>query len=96
MTYQKMNNVTALPGVVLTSSVDAQPQQNVIAFIERLLEKAKLGEIQAIAVATVGPNNTTADGWEQGLQGAPNSHNLMAAISYLQNRLATRMNNSDC
>lgn len=74
-------------------ALDQQPQADVIAFIEDLLARAKRGEIQAIAIAVVDPGKHTGDGWRCAVSAS--MHDLMASVTYLQNRMAARTNARD-
>lgn len=87
------SNVRAFPGVTdAARPQDAQPDPEIIAFCEDLVERAKRGDIRAIAVAMVKPGRLTADGWRRTYQGADCCHELMAAITYLQHRFANGVN----
>lgn len=80
--------ILTLPGQPLQTPRSSEPQPDVIAFIEALLVRAKSGDIQAIAVATVLNAEETGDGWKPGKTAY--SHQLMAAIGDLQFRYARR------
>jgi hypothetical protein len=43
----------------------SEPVPQVVAFIERLLERAKAGDVRAIAVAYIRSNGHPADGWDR-------------------------------
>jgi len=87
------DNVRTFPGVANPqAAVDLQPQANVIAKLEQLLERAKAGQIRAIAFTFVKPGGWLCDGWEDD---SGTVHLLMAGISYLQNRFATSVNMRD-
>lgn len=85
------DNVKAFPGVV-DPAKDIQPDEAVVRFCEDLVERAKSGEIRAIAVALVKHGRVTADGWRRGEYGADCAHELMAAITYLQLRYGGQIN----
>lgn len=85
--------VRAFPGVSDASlALDEQPDASVIAFCEDILERARSGSIQAIAVAMVQPGRVTADAWRRAVNGSDCAHELMAAITYLQVRYAAGAN----
>lgn len=71
-------------------AIDAQVDPEIVAFCEDLVVRAKQGDIQAIAVALVKPGRCTADGWQRTKEN--NGHDLMASISYLQQRFAAQQN----
>jgi hypothetical protein len=73
--------ITQFPGITRTDlPKNEQPCLEVIEFLEGLLEKAKRGEIQAIGVAYVRPDNVTGEGYSHnGYRG----HDLMGAITDL-------------
>jgi hypothetical protein len=58
-----MSNVELLPGVVRDDlPADAQPQEDIIAYLRKLLEQAENGQIQAIAACFVKPDAATGFG----------------------------------
>ncbi len=84
-------DIKAFPGVVDPGQTnDKQPQQTIIEFCANMLARAQRGEVQSIAVAMVLHGRETADAWRLGLYGT--KHELMASISYLQNRFAADAN----
>ncbi len=88
------DNVHRFPGVADSSlPAGVQPDPDVIAFCEDLLDRARAGAIQAIAVTLVKPGGYVADGWQRGA--GPWHHQLMAGITYLQNRFASQVNERD-
>ena len=90
------DNVLRMPGVSkIDANHTAQPQPQVIADLEFFLEEAKAGRIQAIAVAYVLSGHVTGDGWAIDPKTSDaTDHDLMAAVTYLQFRLA-RFKNDD-
>lgn len=60
------------------------PDADVIAVLESLLERARKGEIAALAYAFTTPNDTVHSGW----QGIGSANVMLGAISALQIRYA--------
>lgn len=85
--------IKSFPGVPdITRPSGAQPQPRVIAFLQDLLDRAQRGDIQAVAATFVMPDQTVADGWRLG----PNTtHQIVAGVTYLQNRVASLANAND-
>jgi hypothetical protein len=84
-----MADVKAFPGVTRSDLVAAaQPSPIVIQFLKDLLYEAERGEIQAIAVAYVRPDDVVGEGWQQSQ--ASTSHQLFAAIHDLAQSFAKR------
>lgn len=63
---------------------DAFPE--CVEMLERLLAKAKAGDIKTIAFATLGPDGYCASGWSTLHQGG-SVFQLSGSVSYLQHRL---------
>ena len=84
-----MDKIIQFPkGTPTGENVGTEPNEEVIAFLKELYERAKSGEIQAAAVCYVAPGNQTVHGWQQGREGTISSHLLMASICYLQTQYA--------
>jgi hypothetical protein len=86
-------NVTSLFGGEVAPS--GQPVPEVVAFLENLLDRAKSGDIRAIAVAYVKDNGKTSAGWER----ERNDDNRLAcvlhsAIACLMGKFTERLTNA--
>jgi hypothetical protein len=57
------DNVRYLPGVKPNEETDAQRRDQIISTIESVLELAKAGELDGIAVATLHRNKDTHSKW---------------------------------
>lgn len=68
---------------------NAEPDQDLIADIEQLLEEAKRGEVIAFAYAITKPDGTVATGWVGHGNGA--RHSLYAGVNLLSHRYAAAM-----
>lgn len=79
-----MTNVVKLDGVTL----DYEPDPHIIAELERLLARAKDGDLRAIAYATCNANGSTGSGWE-GVAGTRLP--LGAAVAMLQHRYTSKL-----
>ena len=66
----------------------APAQQDLVAQLENLLERARSGELQALAFAGVLSNGNPIDGWG----GGPMLLQLMGSIAFLQTRFAHSAN----
>lgn len=87
--------IKVFPGTVNPQcAADAQPDLAIIQFCEYLTARARAGEIRAIAIAIVEPGRVTADAWRRAAFGPDTSHELMAAITYLQLRYGQEVNES--
>lgn len=73
------------------SPVPVDPDQGVIDTLESLLERARKGEIAAIAYATLEPNGTVGTAWT----GDGSSNLMLDAVSGLQVRYARSWLDSD-
>lgn len=79
------SRITAFPGVTRTDlPKGAQPCQEVIEFLEGILEKAKRGEIQAIAIAYVRPDDVTGQAYSHN---GKLGHTMTAAVCDLFYRI---------
>ena len=77
-----MSKVVSLHGAPI-GGISNEPDQMVIDLLEDLLERAKAGDVQALAYANVAPGGAVASGWE----GAGASvHSLGFAVSVLHHR----------
>lgn len=75
--------VVTMPGVVTPDRpVDAQPQPDLIAMLERLLERARAGDLQALIFATVDSQRGIGTGWS----GSSSSTDVAAALFWLSFR----------
>lgn len=81
-----MANVVSLSGKPVEAQDGKVVVPEIVARLEGLLEQAKRGDIRAMAIALVRPGYTTSTLFECGDE--PLSHELMAAITYLQHRYA--------
>lgn len=71
----------------------SEPQPDVVRVVEELLQRAKSGDIQAIAVTVVRANariGTAWDGSERGYR-----HQLMAGVAMLEHRLHSSVEHLD-
>jgi hypothetical protein len=68
-----------------------QPSPEVIAVLEKHLEEAKAGRIRAVGIAVVNADDTTGTEWVFDPEEVV-CHQLMAAMTYLQNRYACHRN----
>ena len=66
----------------------APAQQDLVAQLENLLERARSGELQALAFAGVLSNGNSVNGWG----GGPMLLRLMGSIAFLQVRFAHAAN----
>lgn len=89
------DNVRAFPlQIVPPSRLDPMaPDDSVVVFCEKLLDRARSGELRAVAVATLHRDDGPADGWAAALDAS--MHSLMGAITYLQVRMAHGVNSND-
>lgn len=79
-----MSNVIALaPG-----NIPGEPDPEIIATLEGLLERAKSGELTGLAYATVTLDGTQGTGW-QGVAGT--RHPLGTAVMMLSHRYASAL-----
>lgn len=75
--------IKTFPGVeFIDQSAHEQPQADVIELLERLLEQAETGELQAIAVVTVMSDSVVACDYSTG--NGPHMHTLVAGAVELQ------------
>lgn len=79
-----MAEVVAFHGGV----VAGEPSPDIIQTLEMLLDRAKRGELSAIAYATVSPSGTKGTGWD-GIQGTRDP--LSSVIMMLQHRYAAAL-----
>lgn len=77
-----MSKVVSLHGAPI-GGIGNEPDQMVIDMLEDLLERAKVGDVQALAYAHVAPGGAVANGWEG--TGA-SVHSLGFAVSVLHHR----------
>lgn len=74
--------IKSFPGVTrMDKGARAQPAAAVVEFLEGLVAEAKRGDIQAVAVAYVRPDDVVGEGWQSAEHST--SHHLFAAISDL-------------
>ena len=76
-----MAEIRTLPGIVVEGP---EPRKNVIEFVEELLEEARSGEIQTLAVVTVSSTGHVGTGWA--VSGQPHAHHMVAGACYLLRR----------
>lgn len=89
------DNVRTLPGGRLdVRPHDPEPVPRVIRHLEHLLERARRGEIQAVAYTFVRASGHCSDGWADGDAGL-NYNNLAAGLLYVSNRYAGSINAKD-
>lgn len=81
-----MGEVRALPGHPIAIP-DGKANQEIIAALEGLLEKAKAGQIRAIAWATYKSTDMTSAGWCSGAYG----FHLGAAVMSLHNQYGRQL-----
>jgi hypothetical protein len=82
-----MGEVVGLPGVDAPEQpATQQPQPDVIARLEVLLERAKSGEIQAIAYGYVNESGNACEGWTIGNLPTRVEYALGFALNCLQHR----------
>jgi hypothetical protein len=74
------------------NAVPGEPEKGVVEILETLLERAKRGEIAAVAYATCSPAYTLATGWE-GASGT--RQQISCAVSLLNHRYHQRMMEQD-
>jgi hypothetical protein len=67
----------------LVQSAPAEPDADLIAVLEALLERAKAGELAAIAYAAVDKEHSLATGWE-GISGT--RYSIATALAILHHR----------
>lgn len=79
-------DIVDLTGKPITIGHNLPPNQEVVDKLESLLERAKTGEIRAIAIAAVHPGHKVGTTFATGNELV--SHDLMAAVSYLFHRYA--------
>ncbi len=73
-------SVVTLPGVSdHDKPANGQPQQDLIEALEKLLEAAKTGEIQGVALAIIGDDRHICTAWKGGFVATE----LMAAVAWL-------------
>jgi hypothetical protein len=78
--------IKTFPGVeFVDQGPNEQPQQEVIELIERLLELAESGELQALAVVGVLSDGTNLTDYSTG--NGPYRHMMIAAVTELQFRM---------
>lgn len=82
-----MAEVVSLSGAPVDARSGNVVVPEIVEKLSELLEQAKLGDIRAIGVAIVRPGYTTSTMYSAG-PADPCSHELMAAITYLQHRYA--------
>lgn len=88
-----MSTVVALPGKgPINPTAGLGPVDGLVKALEGYLEQAKRGEIRAMGFAIVKDNGECGTAWEQHPDEGI-SHQLMAAMTYLQNRYANHRNN---
>lgn len=91
-----MSNIVPFPGVAdFEAPRDAQPQKDVIDTLANALERAKKGELQAVALAFVEPGDFTNYEWSMS-PASRSTHTLVVAASdlvheMLQDRLRVRI-----
>ena len=78
----KMNKVVSLHGGPVGPTTPSEPDENVVAILEELLERAKTGEISALAYAYLLPEHAVGTGWA-GADHAGRGISLGFAISSL-------------
>lgn len=64
---------------ILNGSTGGDP--DVVALLMEMLQKARRGEIESVAIVTVDPNGTVGSCWEQGIAG--NFHQLSSGALML-------------
>jgi hypothetical protein len=69
-------------------AVAGEPSREIVETLSDLLERAKRGEISAIAYATIAPSGSCGTGWD-GIQGTRNP--LSSVIMMLQHRYAAAL-----
>ena len=83
---KKSANIKAIHGAV----IKGQPDPEIIAMLERLLERAKSGDIRAMAYTTHDGDDLASFGWECGAF----FHHLVAACALLNHGiLSSRIEN---
>jgi hypothetical protein len=82
--------VVHLPGVDSGKTVSSQPQGDLVKKLEEILEKAKTGEVQAVAFAVIGDDRSIATSWAGGFV----VNELMSAVSWLYFRYGLAFNSS--
>ena len=86
------DKVTSLFGGAVSGA--NQPVPQVVAFVERLLARAKSGEMRAIAVTYVRGNDLPSEGWQRGDD--PNhTFVLHSGIACLLGNFTDMLNGSD-
>jgi hypothetical protein len=73
--------VVTFPVVPQQIPVSAPPQSEIIELLEHYLERARSGELQAVAIAAALSNGNTTEAYEVGT--GPYAHVLMASLAYL-------------
>ena len=82
-------NVVTFPGSVPPQGAELeQPAPNVIDLLERMLDMAKQGILQGVAIGTVNRGGMVGNTWS--ISPAVNSHLLVAAAGYLLTDVSTR------
>ncbi len=74
--------IKAIHGAV----IKGQPDPEIVSMLERLLEKAKAGDIRAMAYAAHDGDDLASFGWECGAF----YHQLIASISLLQHAILSQ------
>jgi len=76
-------SVKLFPGVeFIDQGADEQPNEDIIELLERMLERAEAGELQAVGVVAVLANNINLH--EYSLGNGPHRHTLIAGVAELQ------------
>jgi hypothetical protein len=87
-----MSKVISLSGQKVNPP--GQPVPEVIDFLERILARAKSGDIRAVAVAYVRGNGMTADGWYSDRNDGKLTFILHSAIACLMGDFTADLNKS--
>lgn len=86
------DNVQPLFGGKLATPAN-EPVPQVVAFIERLLVRAKSGDVRAIGVAYIRGNGHPADGWQRDGD-ADLTYRLHSAIACLMGEFTASLNST--
>lgn len=87
-----MSKVVSLHGGPVGPTTPSEPDENVIAVLEELLERAKTGEIRAMAYAYLLPEHALGTGWV-GADQAGGGIALGFAVSALQHEYYAGLKN---
>jgi hypothetical protein len=83
---KKSAEIKAIHGAI----IKGQPDPEIVSLLERLLEKAKSGDIRALAYATHDGDDLVMFGWEHGSF----FHHMVASVSMLNHAvISSRLEN---